>query len=61
MNINTGELHENLEEALKEGRDNGKDLSSILMALDTTDYKMLQGMNRTERRRWAKKHKVKGN
>ena len=60
MNIDTGELFENLEDAMKEALSQG--MSEIeaefqITALDETDYNKLKGMNRSERRLWAKTHK----
>jgi len=59
MNINTGELHESLAAALMDGLERGEDLTSILMPLDDTDYEKLKGMNRAERRQWARENKDK--
>ena len=62
MNINTGELHESMEGALADliaGAERGEDLTSMLMPLDDTDYEKLKGMNRAERRQWARENKDK--
>lgn len=63
MNINTGELFENREDALKKSMVDGMselEAANSIMPLDKDQFNELQGMNRAERRQWARDNKKKG-
>ncbi len=64
MNRDTGELYKNLKDAEKEIEERfrsnpEKQINKIskLIPLDQGEYKMLKGMTRAERRRWARENK----
>jgi len=62
MNRDTGELYENRNEALEKLLLEGMDetiAENKLIPLDHEEFIELKGMNRAERRRWAREHKVK--
>lgn len=60
MNIETGELFENREAAIQDMISKGvpeEKAEELLVPLCASDYKDLKGMNRAQRRRWAREHK----
>ena len=62
MDKRTLELYENYDEAvekLKLEEINESKITDRLVALDSTEYNELKGMNRAERRRWLKQNRNK--
>ena len=59
MNIDTGKLYEDKEEAIKELIEEGctrEEALAKLLPLNKCEYDELKGMNRAQRRRWAREH-----
>ena len=62
MDKKTLELYENYNEAVEKLKLEGINESKItdrLVAIDSTEYNELKGMNRAERRRWLKQNRNK--
>lgn len=60
MDTRTGKLYANYAEAVQElelQKIEKEEIESRLMALNETEYKELSGMNRAEKRRWAREQK----
>jgi len=64
MNGDTGELFNSIDDAFKNALEKGMsetEANSVLMPLSNNEFNELQGMNRAQRRRWAKEHKKRAN
>jgi hypothetical protein len=58
MNIDTGKLYEKYEDAIADLKEEQrKNEDKIIAALTSEEYNMLKGMNRAQRRAWAKHNK----
>ena len=60
MNIDTGEIFEDREAALHNAREKGfskAEANSKMLPLINEEYTKIQGMNRAQRRAWAKANK----
>ena len=60
MNTETGEMFDSRDEAIEESLIKGlsrKEAEALIVAIKDDEVVELKGMNRAQRRRWAKEHK----